>query len=126
MPLDWGRGLIVPLYKGDGGKEDCGNYRGIALLSIVGKLFARILNGRLVPFLEENELVEEQGGFRRGRGCVDVLYTYSEVVRGRKMEGKSTYCAFIDVKKAYDRVWRDGLEKIVGRRESDQKYVSGS
>ena len=87
------------MYKGDGGKEDCGNYRGIALLSIVGKLFARILNGRLVPFLEEHELVEEQGGFRRGRGCVDVLYTYSEVVRGRKMEGKSTYCAFIDVRK---------------------------
>ena len=64
-----------------------------------------------MPFLEERELVEEQGGFRRGRGCVDVLYTYSEVVRGRKWEGKSTYCAFIDVKKAYDRVWRDGLWK---------------
>jgi hypothetical protein len=40
-----------------------------------------------------------------------VLFTWSETVRGRLREGKKTFCAFIDVRKAYDRVWRDGLWK---------------
>ena len=110
VPEQWGCGMIVPLFK-EGEREDCGNYRGIALLSIVGKLFGRVLNSRLMEFVEVRELVEEQGGFRKGRGCVDVLYTWSEVVRGRRSEGLKTFCAFIDVRKAYDRVWRDGLWK---------------
>ena len=110
IPVEWGRGMIVPLFKG-GDKTDCGNYRGIALLSIVGKVFTRVINGRLMPFMEREELVEEQGGFRNGRGCMDILYTWAEVVRGRRGAGMKTYCAFIDVKKAYDRVWRDGLWK---------------
>ena len=42
---------------------------------------------------------------------MDILYTWAEVVRGRRGAGMKTYCAFIDVKKAYDRVWRDGLWK---------------
>ena len=41
-------------------------------------------------------------------GCFVRLF---EVTHGRKSEGKSTFCAFIDVKKAYDRVWRGGLMK---------------
>jgi hypothetical protein len=111
VPVEWGKGVIVPLFKMKGERDDCGNYRGISLLSIVGKVFCRVLNARLMLFVEENELVDEQGGFRPGRGTVDVLYVWSEVVRGRRLEGKETFCAFIDVQKAYDRVWRDGLWK---------------
>ena len=108
---------VVPEYNSTnfkGGVEtECGDYRGIALLSIVGKLLGRILNARIMPFVEKEELVEEQGGFRTERGCMDVLFAYSEVVHGRKREGKATYCCFIDVRKAYDRVWRTGLWKRV-------------
>ena len=60
IPVEWGRGMIVPLFKG-GDKTDCGNYRGIALLSIVGKVFTRVINGRLMPFMEREELVEAGG-----------------------------------------------------------------
>ena len=45
-------------------------YRGISLLNIPGKVFAGILNVRL---LTDNRLLEEQVGFRSGRGCVDHL-----------------------------------------------------
>ena len=47
IPKQWGQGLIVSLYK-KGDAEDLGNYRDIALLSVVGKLFCKILNNRLV------------------------------------------------------------------------------
>ena len=47
VPMKWREGLIVSLFK-KGDKEDRGNYRGITLLRVVGKVFCKILNDRLV------------------------------------------------------------------------------
>ena len=44
-----------------------------------------------------------------GRSCTDNIFSLSELIQGRIKEGKSTYAFFLDVKKAYDTVWRDGL-----------------
>src|SRR2546423_15390212 len=61
VPIDWARGIIVPLYK-DGDKSNVDNYRGITLLSVVGKLYTSIINNRISSWLEKNKkLVEEQG-----------------------------------------------------------------
>ena len=43
IPTDWKRGLVVPLWKGKGNRQDCNNYRGVTLLSVPGKVFARII-----------------------------------------------------------------------------------
>ena len=40
---DWRSAVIVPLYKGKREGSECKNYRGISLLSVVGKIYARIL-----------------------------------------------------------------------------------
>lgn len=107
LPTDWTRGVIFPIYK-DGDKRDPLNYRGITLLSIVGKVYAQIINDRLVKWSEKHKIiVEEQGGFRPRRGCPDQLFTLVEILRNRGKRG--TYCCFIDVKKAFDRVFRAGL-----------------
>ena len=47
VPRQWREGLIVNLFK-QGAREDPGNYRGITLLSGVGKVFCKVLNNRLV------------------------------------------------------------------------------
>lgn len=52
-------------------------------------------------------LVEEQAGFRKQRSTVDQLYIMYEVIKNRYP--KKTYCCFLDIQKAYDRVWREGL-----------------
>ena len=52
---------------------------------------------------------EGQAGFRLKRSCVDNIYTLKELVQGRMKEGKRTFAFFLDVKKAYDTVWRNGL-----------------
>jgi hypothetical protein len=80
-------------------------------LSIVGKVYNRVLGDRLMDFAERRGggVVEEQGGFRPGRGTEDQLFVLTEVLRSRAK--KTTYTAFIDVKKAYDTVWRTGLWK---------------
>jgi hypothetical protein len=107
VPDDWSRGVIVPVWK-DGDRSKVGNYRGITLLSVVGKMYAIVLNTRLRLWSEERGVIcEEQGGFRRGRGCRDQLLSLVEIVRMKKRGGM--FCAFLDVQKAYDRVFRDGL-----------------
>ena len=58
IPKQWRQGLIVSLYK-KGDAEDKGNYRGITLLNVVGKLFCKILNKRLVIKLESEKALHE-------------------------------------------------------------------
>ena len=108
---DWARGIIFPLHKaGDTRLPD--NYRGITLLSVVGKVYTMVLNKRVMQWCEErNVLVDEQAGFRVGRSTVDQVFVLSELIRARRRKGQKTYCAFLDIKKAYDTVWRDGHEE---------------
>ena len=74
IPKDWARGIIVPIYK-DGEKQNVDNYRGITLLSVVGKLYTSILNNRITSWLEmEKKIVEEQGGFRAKRSTTEQIF----------------------------------------------------
>ena len=47
ITTDWKRGLVVPLWKGKGNRQDCNNYRGVTLLSVPGKVFVRIILDRV-------------------------------------------------------------------------------
>ena len=109
VPRQWREGLIVNIFK-KGDREDPANYRGITLLSVVGKVFCKILNNRLVQCLDkEGALHEGQAGFRTNRSCMDNVYTLNEIVQGRLREDKKTYAFFLAIQKAYDSVWHDGL-----------------
>ena len=86
------------------------NYRGITLLSCLGKLFTSILNNRLTVFLEQNNLLgEEQAGFREHYSTLDHIYTIimSSLINQTLSKKKRVYCAFIDYRKAFDSV--DGI-----------------
>ena len=67
VPRDWRGACIVPLCKGKGDKYECSNSRGISLLSVIGKLYGRVLIKR-VRTRSECAISEEQCGFRQGRG----------------------------------------------------------
>ena len=53
-PSAWSVAIIVPIHK-SGDKDDPDNYRGVSLLSILGKVFAHILNKRLTLWADEND-----------------------------------------------------------------------
>ena len=73
-------------------------------------MFCKILNNRLVQCLDkEGALHEGQAGFRINRSCMDNVYTLNEIVQGRLREDTKTYAFFLDIQKAYDSVWHDGL-----------------
>ena len=58
IPERWGEGMIISLFK-KGDREDPGNFRGITLLNVVGKLFNKVLNYRLLQWLEEHNKLSE-------------------------------------------------------------------
>ena len=88
VPPQWREGLIVNLFK-KGDKEDPG---GITLLSVVGKVFCKILNDRLVQHSDEGQALHEgQAGFRKKRSCIDNVYMLNEIVQGRLREGKKIF-----------------------------------
>jgi len=107
-PERWATGIVFPLYKQDS-RLDPANYRPITLLSVVGKLFGSIVECRLSAWSETHKsLADEQGGFRRNRGTADLIFMLREIVMTRKLRGQCTLATFIDARKAYDTVWREG------------------
>ena len=101
---------IVPLYKGKSDKCECGNSSGISLLSVVGKLFGRVLI-KNVRAGTECAIGEEQYGFRQGRGYMDQVFVVRQVCEKYLANGKDVLWAFMDLEKAYDTM--DGM--VCGR-----------
>ncbi|MCW4346540.1 MAG: reverse transcriptase domain-containing protein [Candidatus Thiodiazotropha endolucinida] len=110
FPKVWTLGMIKPIYKQKGDASAAGNYRPITLLSSLGKLFTGIISDRLHTYAESNDMIScSQAGFRKEFSTADnifVLYCLTEIVNLRK---KKLFAAFIDLKQAFDTVWRDGL-----------------
>ena len=69
-----------------------------------------MINQRLYWWLENNKLLNvHQAGFRSGHRTEDQLFTLTQKVIDGFHEKKSTAAVFVDLKQAYDRVWRKGL-----------------
>ena len=101
----------MPIFK-KGDKKECSNYRGISLLSLVGKVFAKVLETRCRAMIELR-LGDEQCGFRPGRSTTDQIFTFRLVIEKAWEYAKPVYCSFIDLEKAYDRVPRDKLWSVL-------------
>ena len=110
VPTDWCIGIIKPIYKKKGSIDDPDNYRGITLLSCIGKLFTASINTRLTTYLDKASIIgEEQAGFREGYSTLDHIFALHSLVEFYLTRRKRLYCAFIDYKKAFDLVDRSSL-----------------
>ena len=111
VPQDMKDANIVTLYKKKGDRSDCNNYRGISLLSVIGKLFARVALKRL-QVLAERVYPESQCGFRANRSTIDTVFSLRQLQEKCREQRQPLFVAFIDLT-AFDLVSRDGLFKIV-------------
>ena len=121
-PEDLRDGLMAIIYKKKGDKSDCGNYRGIMLLSVAGKILAKILNNRLTSITEQI-LPESQNGFRPARGTTDMIFTVRQLQEKCREQQKPLYLAFIDLAKAFDSVKRELLWAILSKAGCPQKFI---
>ena len=105
FPSKWSQALIVPIYK-QGQSKNPQNYRGISLLSCVGKAFTKILNKRLYDWAEQNEvLFDSQAGFCKGKGTVDHIFVLQGLIsKYLSKKGGRFYGVYVDFKTAFDSV----------------------
>ena len=109
FPESWSEGLILPLHK-KGSVDSVENYRGVTLLSVISKLFTRILNNRLSYWAEDKSVyIEAQGGFRSKMGTIDSMFVLDNVINWFISKKKKLDRAFLDYSKAFDYVVRDNL-----------------
>ena len=120
-PEDWSRGLITPVHK-KGDKLDPANYRAIALLSIPGKVFCRMVLTRIQETIDSH-LTEEQCGFRSARGTTDATFTVRQLFEKSKERRTPIHWNFVDFKAAFDTIWREALWKCLRSTGADKVLV---
>ena len=112
LPDDFKDTNIITLYKNKGDDRDCNSYRGISLLWIAGKVFARLLLPR-VRQIADRILPESQCGFRPSRSTSDMVVSLRQLQEKSVEQSRPLYVVFIDVTKAFDTVSRSGLYNIL-------------
>ncbi|KAI8511741.1 hypothetical protein Bbelb_108410 [Branchiostoma belcheri] len=114
IPQDLKDAKLVTLFKNKGSRQDCDNYRAIALLSLVGKLFARVVLKRLQD-LAERIYPESQCGFRKDRSTIDMIFTFRLLQEKCIEQNKPLLAVFVDLCKAFDSVSREGLYLVLSK-----------
>ena len=107
---EWVLGVIVPIHK-KGPKNNPSNYRGITLMSCLGKLFLTVLNNRLLQYCNDNKILsDKQLGFVAGNRTSDAHIVINNLVRKYcHKNGSKIYSCFVDFSKAFDTIPRDIL-----------------
>ena len=125
IPQDFKDASIIHLYKRKGNPQVCDNHRGISLLSIAGKILAKILLNRLnVHLVQAGFIPESQCWFRKDRGTIDMIFTARQLQEKCQEQNVDLYMTFVDLTKAFYTVSRDGLWKIMAKFGCPPKYIA--
>ena len=121
---DWRDAIMIILYKSKGKRDLCGNYRGIALLCVVGKVLSRIMLTRLNTHIASVALQESQCGFRAGRSTSDMIFSARQLQEKCREQRVGLYQVFIDLTKAFDTVNRTALWQILRKLGCPDKFTN--
>ena len=110
FPESWELATIIPIPKPGNDHAEPTNYRPIALTSCICKTLERMINTRLVWYLEFNNLISPvQSGFRSERSTNDNLIRLETFIRDAFVKKEHVVAVFFDLEKAYDTTWKYGI-----------------
>jgi hypothetical protein len=111
VPIAWRVSEIFILYKGKGDPSSADSYRGIALCSILAKVYERMLLNRLSRWWHMTfRSVESQFGFRLGSSTLDAVFVLKNLINiVCKKHRIPLHAAFIDLRKAFPSVARGAM-----------------
>ena len=102
IPDDWREAKITPIHK-KGSKADPGNYRGVSLTSVVGKMMERMVKNGINDYVERNAFMSKtQHGFRNGRSTQTNLIEFLNQTTKWGDEGYCYDVVYLDFSKAFD------------------------
>ena len=110
-PALWKRANVIPVHK-KGSRQSKQNYRPISLLPIFGKIFEKIIFETIYCHLCDNDLLSvHQSGFRPGDSTINQLLAITHRIYSgfEEIPSKESRAVFLDLSKAFDRVWHEGL-----------------
>ena len=111
FPEKWKMSNVTPVHKKEA-KNLKGNYRPISLLPILGKMFEKLLFDSLYEYFTNNNLLTPlQSGFIKGDSCINQLVAITHEIH-RNLDAHpsiDTVGVFLDMSKAFDKVWHSGL-----------------
>lgn len=95
---------VTPVYKG-GVKSNVTNYRPISVLSSISKILEKLLNTRLLAYLEKFSMLSlSQFGFRKGKSTEDAIEALTKQIVNHVDRGDKCLTVFLDLRKAFDTV----------------------
>ena len=110
FPDCWKVSSVVPVFKNVGKRSTAKNYCPVSLLSVVSKVFEKLVNNRIVDHLEKCGFFSDfQCGFRSSRSTADLLTVVSDKIARAFNRSGATRAVALDISKAFDRVWHAGL-----------------
>ena len=124
VPIQWKRAKMISIYKRKGEKSDCSNYRGLSLLDVASKIFAKILLSRFNKHIANKILPESQCGFRADRSTADMIFVCRQLLEKSSEQRVPISIAFIDLQKAFDTVNREALFKVVEKFGCPPIFIS--
>lgn len=102
IPDQWKESRTILLFK-KGDRENIANYRPISLLSVVYKIFTKILLNRMERILDDYQ-PNEQAGFRKKFSCMDNIQAVTQLIERSREYNLPLVLLFIDYKKAFDSI----------------------
>ena len=110
LPKRWKHSIIIPLLKPGKEEERPESYRPISLTDHLGKIMETMVNDRLKYILGKSKIIDrDQSGFRRKRQTLDQLMRLKDEVDRCRSGKRATVAVFLDLEKAYDMLWREGV-----------------
>ncbi|GFW61066.1 RNA-directed DNA polymerase from mobile element jockey [Trichonephila clavipes] len=110
--MSWKTAVVIPILKPDKNSALAESYRPISLLPVLSKLAEKVILARLNDHLErENILIPEQHGFRPRLSTSHQLLRVVEFIKEGNNKDECTAVVFLDIQKAFDRVWYGSEER---------------
>ena len=109
FPNEWKMANVVPVHR-KSDKQILENYRPVSSLPICGKVFERLIYNSLFEYFIQNDLISPyQSGFKPGDSCTNQLIFITHEIYQSFDDGFEVRGVFLDICKAFDKVWHDGL-----------------
>ena len=110
IPADLKSANVTAVHK-KGNRQEPGNYKPISLTSVVCKTMERLIKGKIITYLEGNNLIgDSQHGFRNKRSCLtSLLDFFARVIDTYGGNNKAVYLIYLDFQKAFDKVQHERL-----------------